>query len=107
MDLRFVSWNIHARGQLAPLLALLKDISPDIIALQEVTTWGYQQLVASSLFSWSAFSLDIRPPQSGEGRGRQLGCAILGRTPFRLQCAYTLEHAPLPERMLIVEVETP
>ena len=107
MNLRFVSWNIHNRQFITPMIDVLRSIRADIIALQEVSISAYDELVDSSLFSWSAFSLDIRPPGKNEGRGRQLGCAVLGQTPFRLIGSSLLESTPLPERTLIVEVESP
>jgi endonuclease/exonuclease/phosphatase family metal-dependent hydrolase len=107
VNLRFVSWNIHGRKHVSPLLDLLQTIAGDLVALQEVTASAYEALVESKLFAWSAFSLDLRPPQLDEGLGRRLGCAILGQAPYRLKQAFLLEQAPLPERALIVEVETP
>ncbi len=107
MNLRFVSWNIHGKKHVSPLLDLLQTIAGDLVALQEVTVPAYQALVESKLFAWSAFSLDLRPPQADEGRGRRLGCAICGQFPFRFKQAFLLEDAPLPERALIVEVESP
>ena len=107
MNLRFVSWNIHNRQHIVPMIEVLRSIRADIIALQEVSASAYHELVDSSLFSWSAFSLDIRPPRNNEGRGRQLGCAVVGQAPFRLLGSSLLESTPLPERTLIVEVESP
>lgn len=107
MNLRFVSWNIHGRKQVSPLLDLLRKYAGDLVALQEVTVPAYEALVESKLFAWSTFSLDLRPPQADEGRGRRLGCALLGQAPFRFKQAFLLEDAPLPERALIAEVESP
>ena len=106
MNLRFVSWNIHRKNHITPLVELLNRINGDVVALQEVTVSAYQELVASKLFSWSTFSLDLRPPQANEGQGRHLGCALLGQASFRYKSSFLLEEAPLPERALIAEVET-
>ncbi len=106
MNIRFVSWNIHMKNHITPLVELLHGISADLVALQEVTVSAYQQLVESKLFAWSTFSLDLRPPQANEGQGRRLGCALLGQASFRSKSSFLLEEAPLPERALIAEVET-
>lgn len=105
MNLRFVSWNIHNRQHITAMLDLLHAVDGDIIALQEVSAMAYQKLAESSLFSWAAFSLDIRLPRASERPGRRLGCAVLGKAPSRLQRSMLLESAPLPERALIVDVE--
>lgn len=97
MELRFVSWNIHSRSHMDSLLDLLQTVDGNLVALQEVTQHAYDELVASQVFGWSAYSLNLRPPQPGEGRGRTLGCAIFGRAPFSLSRYYLLEDAPLPE----------
>ena len=97
MNLRFISWNIHGKKHVSPLLDLLQKYAGDLVALQEVTVPAYQELVESKLFAWSAFSLDLRPPQVDEGRGRRLGCALLGQAPFLFKHAFLLEQAPLPE----------
>ncbi len=104
--LRFVSWNIH--GVYRPHMAsLLQAVEGDLVALQEVTVKAYRALVATKLFDWSAFSLDLRPPQPLEGKGRHLGCAIFGKAAFPLRTQWLLEEAPLPERTLIGEVDAP
>ena len=105
MELRFVSWNIHGRRQREKQIGLLRAVSGDLVALQEVTVTGYHDLVESRLFAWSAFSLDLRPPLANE-QGRKLGCAIFGQPPFRLRKYYLLE-TPFAEKALIVEVDSP
>ncbi len=82
MQLRFITWNIHGRRQMENQLDLLGTVASDLVALQEVTVGAYNALVASKLFAWSAFSLDLRPPFAHEGRGRRLGCAVFGQTPY-------------------------
>ena len=106
MNIRFVSWNIHRKNHITPMVEMLQGISGDLVALQEVTVSAYQQLVESKLFAWSTFSLDLRPPHANEGQGRRLGCALLGQSSFRYKSSFLLEDAPLPERALIAEVET-
>ena len=106
MNIRFVSWNIHGKNHITPMVEMLQGISGDLVALQEVTVSAYQQLVESKLFAWSTFSLDLRPPHANEGQGRRLGCALLGQSSFRYKSSFLLEDAPLPERALIAEVET-
>lgn len=106
MNIRFVSWNIHMKNHIKPLVELLHGISADLVALQEVTVRAYQQLAESKMFAWSTFSLDLRPPQANEDLGRRLGCALLGQASFHYKSSFLLEEAPLPERALITEVET-
>lgn len=106
MNIRYVSWNIHDKNHIMPLVEFLHRINGDLIALQEVTVSAYRTLVESKLFAWSTFSLDLRPPQANEGQGRRLGCALLGQDPFSYRSSFLLEDVPLPERALIAEVET-
>lgn len=106
MMLRFVSWNIHGRHR-PQMASLLQTVEGDLVALQEVTAKAYRVLVATRLFDWSAFSLDLRPPRPLEGKGRRLGCALFGKAAFPLKAQWLLEDAPLPERTLIVEVDAP
>ncbi|MFL5659583.1 MAG: endonuclease/exonuclease/phosphatase family protein [Ktedonobacteraceae bacterium] len=106
MNIRYVSWNIHGKNQITPMVNLLHRINGDLIALQEVTVSAYRTLVESKLFAWSTFSLDLRPRQVNEGPGRRLGCALLGQASFHYKSSSLLEDAPFPERTLIAEVET-
>lgn len=107
MRFRFATWNVNAFRRLSCHAALIRSVECDLLALQELTQTSYDNLAASGLFDWSAFSLTLRPPQPGEGRARSLGCALFGRTPFTLSSFRLLESVRLPERTLIATLETP
>lgn len=107
MTMRVATWNLHRRRDVTAALQFLQEIAPDVLALQEVSAAGYQALVDSGIFAWSAFSLELRPPSAEEGPKRHLGCAVFGQASYRLRCQRLLEHVPVPERALIVEIETP
>jgi hypothetical protein len=107
MRFRFASWNVNAFTGLAGHIALIERVGCDLLALQEVTQASYNTLAASQIFSWSAFSLALRPPQAGEGRGRRLGCALFGRAPFAPGSFALLDGVQLPERTLLALLETP
>jgi endonuclease/exonuclease/phosphatase family metal-dependent hydrolase len=75
---RFVSWNVNwlasaeqRRGQ----LDLIRRLSPDLLAVQEVSAARLKPL--EELFSWSAFSIG---PHDGPGWTQQQGTALLGES---------------------------
>jgi hypothetical protein len=76
------------------------------VALQEFIANAYDELVASKLFAWSTFSLDLRPPLMGEGNRSLLGCAVLGQPPFCLRKHTLLGHAAFSEKALVVDVNS-
>jgi exonuclease III len=107
MQLRFASWNIHGLRNVQNMLSLLEQTECSVVALQEVVVDAFTQITMSQLFDWAVFSLKLRPPLPDEGRKRKLGCALLGKYPFRLSRFYLLPEAPIPERTLIADIETP
>lgn len=104
LALRFGSWNIRGARTVGPHVELIRGVGCDLLALQEVSTRGYEELAASGLFARSAFSLDLRPPSREEGRRRHPGCALFCREPHRLASVQLIDAAPLPERTLVARV---
>ncbi len=107
MEFRFSSWNVNNRNFRDAHSTLLKRVDTDLLALQEVSASFYSALCESGLFDWSEFSLALRPCVTGEGRSRQLGCAVLGRAPFQAKSAQLLTQLNFPERALTVRVGSP
>jgi len=105
MRVRFATWNVNAFQRLAGHIDLIRGVEPDLLALQEMTQDSYRRLRAAGLFAWSAFSLLLRPAKPGEGRGRQLGCALFGTASFHLVSACLIDQAPLLERTLVAHLE--
>jgi exonuclease III len=106
MDLRFASWNVNNRKLTAAHVDLLRQVSPDILALQEASPAFHAVLVASGLFAWGVSSLALRPPQSMEGRSRRLGCSIFATSRFQLCESSLVPRLRFPERTLAVTVST-
>ncbi len=48
MNLCFISWNIHNRQHIGPMIDVLRSIRADIIALQEVSTAAYYDFIYST-----------------------------------------------------------
>jgi endonuclease/exonuclease/phosphatase family metal-dependent hydrolase len=86
---RIVSWNtqLHRawdRTDAAARWALLAELQPDVVLLQEVNRYRFRQLEASDLFDWAVLSTDFAPPASD----RRFGVAIAGRSTTQLVRAY-------------------
>lgn len=107
MTMRFATWNLHRRRDVAAPIQFVQKIAPALLALQEVSVAGYQALVESGLFAWSVFSLTLRPPLVEDGPKRQLGCAVFGQAACSLRSQRLLDHLPVSERALVVEVASP
>ncbi|HEY7347289.1 MAG TPA: endonuclease/exonuclease/phosphatase family protein [Ktedonobacterales bacterium] len=106
MQFRFATWNLNSFRPLAGRIDLIRAVECDLLALQEVTEDSYCRLMDAGLFAWSTFSLSLRPPQAGEGPGRRLGCALFGKSSFRLVAPALLKEAPFPERTLAAHLES-
>lgn len=104
MKIRFGTWNVNGLRRPTSQIDFLRLVDCDVVALQEVRGPWFDALAASGVFSWSASSLAMRPPLPGEGHGRRLGCAILGRHPFELRSVHLIDAAPLPERTLVCDI---
>ena len=73
---RFVSWNLSWQAsaeQRHGQIELLRRLSPDLLAVQEVSAARLRPL--AELFSWSAFSIG---PHDGSRWTQQQGTAVLG-----------------------------
>jgi endonuclease/exonuclease/phosphatase family metal-dependent hydrolase len=74
--IRFVSWNLSwqaGRDQRRGQLDLLRRLSPDLLAVQEVSAARLRPL--QELFAWNVFSIG---PHDGSTWTRQQGTAVLG-----------------------------
>lgn len=107
MRFRFSSWNVNNRNFRDSHATLLKSVDTDLLALQEVSPNFSSSLASGGLFEWGEFSLAHRPPRNDEGRSRQLGCAIFGRSPFHAASAELLDGLKFPERALVVTLTSP
>ncbi|MFO0995308.1 MAG: hypothetical protein U1F33_01395 [Alphaproteobacteria bacterium] len=105
--LRYASWNLNGRTKLTGQQTLLEEAAPDIFACQEVTSTLFEKLMATRFFDWGACSLELRPPRIGEGRGRQLGCALFGKLPLKVLEFSILDSVPFPERTIVALIEAP
>ncbi len=89
-ELTVATWNTQGKARPA-MLALLNEVRPDVLFVQEVRMTTWLTLLASS--DWSgAFGLNLRPRQEGEGGKRALGAAILVRSPMTLLDASVITH---------------
>jgi hypothetical protein len=104
MKFRFVSWNVNNRTLTVQHVDRLRQVDPDILAMQEVSARFYAAFSAANLFGWSTSSLMLRPPRGGEGRARRLGCAVFGRDPFRLEASALVPGLVFPERTVVAKI---
>lgn len=104
MRFRFISWNVNNRTLTDRHQDRLRELSPDVLALQEASARFHAALTAANLFGWSMSSLTLRPHQDGEGRSRRLGCSLFGREPFRLADSSLVPGLAFPERALVVRL---
>ena len=87
-------------------LTLLRDVEPDILALQEVSPSFHRAIDEARLFTWSAFSLSGNPELSASSRSRRLGCSIFGSAPFKLTSTSRLDTLVFPERTLMARIHS-
>lgn len=109
MRFRFASWNIRnvGDGHLADgLVKLIQDVSPDVLALQEVNPKFHTKLAMGAGFAWAACSLDLRPPLCGDSDDRKRGCSLFGKSPFRLVKQELVISVPFAEQTLVVSVNS-
>jgi endonuclease/exonuclease/phosphatase family metal-dependent hydrolase len=106
MKFRFASWNVNNRNLTDGHLRILREQQIHAVALQEVSAKFHTALTETDLFEWSAFSLDLRPVEAGEGRARRLGCALYGRRPFRLSKPSLVPGLDFPERALVASLKS-
>src|ERR1041384_6999210 len=103
--LRFASWNVNYRKLTPRHVTILRNLRPDIAALQEVSTSFHGALETENLFNWDASSLRLRPPGNNEGRSRRLGCSIFGTKRSQLLDCSLLPRVTFRERALIATIE--
>ena len=104
MKLRFASWNVNNRNLTPHHVKILRELRPDIAALQEVSPSLHEALATEDLFAWAAFSLTLRPPRDDEGRSRRLGCSVFGTQRFPLLTYSLVPRLPFRERTLVAAV---
>lgn len=102
MELRVVQWNLHMNSKAERTRDFIAERigpGPTVVCLEEVRPLRYRMLVDSLKPTSSRFSLDLRKAGKNEGRGRQLGIAVLA---FGLSIvSYELpERTVYPERTL-------
>ena len=101
MIFTFASWNVNYRKFKDSHFAFLREVQPDILALQEVTPDFFTKLSSSNLFPNSHYTLgyiqhDVKPSHP---------CAILSSTDIRLRNPSLIPDLPFPEKCMIVDAE--
>lgn len=101
---RVVSWNVHYRGAAAAQCqgALLRELRPDLILLQEVNLGSAEVLRRAADADWliCAANLRARAPDDRPVRSRGVAIAGHGQAPSR---AWLPADVLLPERILAAE----
>src|SRR5262245_62004366 len=105
MKLRFASWNVNNRKLTPEHVQILRDVAPQVLALQEVSESFHERLHAAHLFEWDAFSLALRRPETADGRSRRLGCSVFGSQPLRLLTSSLVPGLDFPERTLVAATQ--
>lgn len=104
--LRVATWNLERRGT-ADRLELIDENDLDVLMAQEVTESAYEAIIASNLFSWSAFSLHFGPRSVRNSRSERLGVAIFGRSPTQLRSSGILAWLARPEKLVHADLLIP
>lgn len=106
--MRVVSWNIHFRGPETANLqgALLRELAPDLMLLQEVNPRSSESLRKAAGADWMVRAIDLRTAKPDDTSVRRRGVAIAGRA-LPLCRSWLLDEIQLPERILIIETQTP
>ncbi|MGI5324863.1 hypothetical protein [Actinomadura nitritigenes] len=102
--MRVVSWNLAYRGVAATKNqgALLRDLTADVILLQEVNPNSTEALQRAAGADWLIRAVDLRLAMPDDRPARRRGVALAGQGPPP-QASWLLE-CPLPERALFAEV---
>jgi len=106
--IRIINWNFCCQGQAKQKIILIKKYINEaeqigksfIVALQEVTSDAYKDIINEGIFHDSCYSLNYRKPGSLEGKSRGLGCFIGCSAGLNINGPGLLERAPFPERAL-------
>ena len=106
-EVRVVSWNIHFRGPETANLqgALLRELAPDLMLLQEVNPRSSESLRRAAGADWMVRAIDLRTAKPDDTSVRRRGVAIAGRA-LPLCRSWLLDEIQLPERILIIETQT-
>jgi endonuclease/exonuclease/phosphatase family metal-dependent hydrolase len=101
---RVVSWNLNFRGVGGARSegALLRELDPDLILLQEVNLGSAGILRQTAGVDWLICAAELRVGSPDDRRVRSRGVAIAGRGPAPRR-AWVPEDVPLPERILLAE----
>jgi len=107
VEFTFATWNVNYRKFKESHLAFLREIRPDILALQEVSPHFFRELSSSNLFSNYHYSMDYNYIQRGadSSRPRKRGCAVLSSGDIRLRKPLLILDLPYPEKCLILDAE--
>ncbi len=101
MVFTFATWNVNNRKFRDSHFEFLREIKPDILALQEVNRDFFTKLSSLNLFSNSHYTLgyiqhDVKPSHP---------CAILSSAGIRLRNPSLIPDLPFPEKCMIVDAE--
>ena len=101
MVFTFATWNVNYLKFRESHLKFLREIKPDILALQEVHPDFFTKISSSDLFSNSHYTLgyiqhDVKPSHP---------CAILSSSGIRLRNPSLMPDLPFPEKCMIVDAE--
>jgi len=110
--IRIINWNICCQGQTKQKVALIKKYIketkekevPYVVALQEVTSGAYLDIISENIFHDYCYSLNYRKPGSLEGKSRGLGCFIGCSDDLTINESDLIERAPFPERALKAKI---
>jgi endonuclease/exonuclease/phosphatase family metal-dependent hydrolase len=107
MIFKFASWNVNYRRLKDSHLGFLREVQPDILALQEVSPHFFSELSTSNLFSNHHFSLDYNYIKRGADSSlpRKRACAIFSTADIPLRKPLLILDLPYPEKCLILDAE--
>ena len=101
MKFTFASWNVNYQKFKDSHFTFLREIKPDILALQEVHPDFFTKLSSLNLFAHRHYTLgyiqhDVKPSHP---------CAILSSADIRLRNPSLMPDLPFPEKCMIVDAE--
>jgi hypothetical protein len=104
--MRVVSWNVGFRGTVAAQQQgeLLRQLSPDLILLQEANPGSADVLRQAAGADWLIRAVDRRPPDPDDRPVRSRGVAIAGRGQLPHH-AWLPVAVDLPERVLAAQMQ--
>jgi endonuclease/exonuclease/phosphatase family metal-dependent hydrolase len=99
MEFTFATWNVNYLKFRDSHLEFLREIEPDILALQEVHEDLFSNLSLSTLFSDSHYTVHYLQDDSELSHP----CAILSSADIRLKNPSLIPDLPFPEKCMIVD----